>query len=67
MTREKFALLIGKVKDDSCWRCEDSKLSSGEVALEAPLTRIWFRDRPIKSSDAAVAEVTNAGSNSGLL
>lgn len=67
ITLEKLALLIGKVKVDSCRRCEDSRSSSGDFVLDMPLTRIWLRDRPMKSNELAVGGVTNAGKRFGLL
>lgn len=66
-TLEKFALLIGNFKVDNCLRWEDSKSSSGELALDVPLTRMWFKERPMNSNDAAVEFDTKAGSKSRLV
>lgn len=67
MTLVKLAVSIGNVRVDSCCRCEDSRSSSGEVAVDMPLTRIWFKELPMNNKEPAVACVTKAGNNSLII
>ncbi len=66
ITLEKLDAVIGRDRDDSSRRCDDtrpSELWDDDTAL----TRIWLRDLPRKRIDAAAELFTNPGRNAGLI
>jgi hypothetical protein len=65
ITLEKLDAVIGKDRDESSRRCDDTRLNELRED-DTPLTRIWLRDLPMKRIEAAAELFTNPGCNSGL-
>jgi hypothetical protein len=66
MILERLDVVIGDGRDDNNFRWDGTRLSVSVLDV-IPLTRIWFRDRPIKRIEAAVDRLTKPGSRFFLI